>query len=184
MFFAKAGIACALLAVSMTATWADGNKPPSTGELYSYDKSSGVSDIGYENGATATAADQNGTKMLKVELPKDVDYPGIHFPAPSGGWDLSDYKGTQIDVTNNGPDPVDVNMRVDNEGDWKTNPWSADIISVAPGETKTLKIVFGEAFKKAAFKLDPAHVSAVHIFTSKLKNRGTILLGKPTAYKE
>ena len=184
MFFVVVGIASALWAGSMLTCRADGTKPPATGELYNYEGDAGIGALKPSEGATASVVDLAGTKMVKVDFTKVDDYPGVSFPVPTGGWDLSGFTGVQVTLNNPGADTLKVTMSVVNEGDWQAKPFSATIIAVAPGETKTLKVVFGQAFGQAGFKLDPAHVIAVKVFVQEMKHPFALLIGKPTVYEK
>ncbi len=42
-----------------------------------------------------------------------------------GAFDLSTFGHVQAEVTNTGAVPVAFNLRLDNDGDWKENPWNA-----------------------------------------------------------
>jgi len=176
------GIICAWLAVSMPVCQADGSKPPPNGDLYYFEGTLDLSGLKTEGGATVGITELNGARMIKVDFPMIEGYPGVSFPVPGNGWDLSGFTGTQIQVNNPGPDPITVAMRVDNAGDAQAKPWSAELVNLNPGETQTLKVVFGQAFKQPGFKLDPAHVVAIKVYVQGLKQPASILLGGPTVF--
>ena len=168
----------------MAVCRADGTKPPATGELFDLNGTAGLSEIKASEGVSTSVAELNGAGMIKIDFSKLEGYPGIDFPIPAGGWDLSGFTGVKIEVNNSGAVPVNVNLKVSNEGDWKLSPWSVDAITVNPGQAQTLKVVFGEAFHHPAFKLDPAHVVALRLFVLPPKGPASILVGAPTLFKE
>lgn len=182
--FLRPGLIFTLLAISITMARADGTKPPATGELFSGEGDASLATIMRDAGVTTSIAELNGAKMIKVDFTRVDGYPGIDFPTPAGGWDLRGFTGAQVQLNNPGSDPVTVNLKIANAGDWTIKPWSADVITLAPGETKTLKVKFGEAFRQPGFKLDPAHVTGIRIYVQGLKNPASVLVGKPAAIND
>jgi|GEM_PF-1582360 len=178
------GLAGLLWIFALSDSRADATKPPATGELYNFEGTLNLSELKLDKGVTAGVTDSNGVKMIKLDFAEFQGYPGVNFPIPAGGWDLSGYTGIQVDLKNPGPDEISVNMRVDNEGDWKLSPWSVDVIAVPPGGTKTLKVVFGQTYKSAGFKLDPAHITAIKVFPQGMSKPTTLLINKLMAFKD
>jgi len=60
-----------------------------------------------------TTVAANGAN-LEVRSDATAGYPDVNFMAPVGGWDLSDYGGISVDVTDSGTTPVIANLRLDN----------------------------------------------------------------------
>jgi len=58
----------------------------------------------------------HGAAALRVEVSRGADTAGVTFPAPEGGWDLSEYDYVVIDVRNVGDRPARVQGRVENPG--------------------------------------------------------------------
>jgi hypothetical protein len=181
LFLAVAS-AASLWVLSTATCRADGNKPPASGELIDITGTADTLGVNPNAGATIKVVDQHGSKAVEVTCPTSDGFPGVDFPVPPGGWDLSGFTGVQVDLTNTSQVSVGVAMRVDNDGDWTTNPWSSDSIQLDPGETKTLKIVFGQSFGQPAFKLDPAHVTAIKIFVAKPTQAVTFQLSNLKVY--
>ena len=178
LFFTVAG-----LAVLATASRADSVKPPSSGDLFDV-TSSDLSGLSTQDGATASATDDGGSKKLKIDISGLKGYPGIGYPIPAGGWDLSGFTGVQIEVHNTSTENMNVNLKVANEGDWKVSPWSLDAINVAPGATQTLKVRFGITFNQPGFLLDPAHVTGLQLYVLPPKNPAAIIVGNPKVFKD
>jgi len=96
-------------------------------------------------------------------------YPGFAIaPAEGDAWDLSPWGHVQARLTNTGDATLSVNLRVDNAGPWQDNPWNTESVSIKPGETKVLKVIFGHHYGyKPGYKLDPSKVVRVLIFIDK-----------------
>ncbi len=106
------------------------------------------------------------TSGIAVAISPGKDgYPGIAFP---GAMDLSKYGHVEAQVVNTGPKPLNVALRVDNAGNWQDNPWNTESIFLQPGETGTVKTIFGYQYgQKKGFKLDPSKVVNLLVFTTK-----------------
>jgi|GEM_PF-878020 len=132
------------------------------------DKLSGV------NHADSSAVIENG--KIKVTFNAGANYPNIQFPIPSGGWNLSAFGGIEVTITNPNDRKVTVFMRADNPGHWKTEPWNTENLPVGPGETKTLRLTFGQQNGAPAFPLNPARISALQVFIVRPKTDTTLIL--------
>jgi beta-glucanase (GH16 family) len=109
--------------------------------------------------------------------PGDDGYPGVTLTPPAGAasWDLSACGHVAASVMNLGEKPVTVCLRVDDDGDWKANPWNAENLSLKAGETGTAKVIFGHSFgHKPAYKLKPAAVTKLLLFAGKVKDAPTV----------
>jgi len=73
---------------------------------------------------------------------KQVDWPNVFFTAPEGAWDWREYRGLAVDITNPGEDPVNVCMRVDNEGADGANHCNTARALIPAGKTGPLKAEF------------------------------------------
>ncbi len=113
----------------------------------------------------------NNTTGVDVTIqPGAAGYPGVVLK-PSGGspWDLSPYGDITATITNTGTKKAAISLRVDNNGDWQTSPWSTESFSFNPGETKTVKVVFGYSFGyKPSFPLKSNDIIQVLVFTGKV----------------
>lgn len=122
------------------------------------------------NGVEAKTFMNGQQNVLEVTCkPSDNGYPGVEFPADGGEWDLSAFSRVEAVITNLGDKPLGVTVRVDNPGDWKTNPWNGENTTIPAGKTATATVTFGYSWGKPAFKLDPAKVTKVMVFTGKPK---------------
>ena len=155
----------------------DTNKPPATGALQSFTSGEMHGDC------TISTLDKNGTLWFQAVFPEAGGNPGIEFPIPKGNWDLSGYQGTMIDVCNPGTTDLAVTLRVSNTGDWKLNPYSAQVINLEPGATKTLKVEFGKFFGGAGFALDPSKINGIRLFLNATKTTTVLQFINLKVYK-
>jgi beta-glucanase (GH16 family) len=118
--------------------------------------------------ATSTNAAAPG---LVVNLAAgDEGYPGLNIKPQGDAWDLSAFGHVEAKIVNTGEKAIGVNLRVDNAGDWKKNPWNTESTYLKPGETKTVNVIFGYQYgKKPGYKLDPSKVVNLLLFTGKVK---------------
>ena len=109
-----------------------------------------------------------GTVGLDVAIAAgEAGYPGIEFK-PTTPWDLSIYGHVAARITNTGSEKLGITLRLDNDGDWKTNPWNGESLWLKPGESGTVTVRFGYSWGKKGFALDPTKVSKLSLFTGKL----------------
>lgn len=110
------------------------------------------------------------TQGVSVTMePGPEGYPGVKF-TPKGYpvWNLSAFGHVEAKITNLTADKLSLTLRVDNTGDWKSNPWNAEKTSLKGNETKTVSVVFGYSFGgKPGFALKPAEISNIMIFADK-----------------
>ncbi len=121
----------------------------------------------------STAVIENG--KIKVTFAGGSNYPNIQFPVPKGGWNLDAFGGIEVTVTNSNDHKINVLLRVDNPGDWKTEPWNTEKNLVNAGETKTVKLTFGQQNGAPAFPLNSKRVSGIQMFLERPK-ADTILI--------
>lgn len=126
------------------------------------------------NCSESSAVLENG--KIKVTFQAGSNYPNIQFPVPAGGWNLSAFGGIEVTVTNPGERKVGAFLRADNPGNWKDEPWNTENTSVGPGETKTLRLTFGQQNGAPAFPLNPARIKAIQLFTVRPKADTVLLL--------
>jgi len=92
----------------------------------------------------------------------DADHPGFHvYPATGTGtfWDLSAYGHVEARITNTGTAGFSIVMHVSDEGEGYWTEKKLEFVNIKPGETKTLKVIFGyeKGFKTGA----PVHTAKV-----------------------
>ncbi|WOO40098.1 glycoside hydrolase family 16 protein [Rubellicoccus peritrichatus] len=109
-------------------------------------------------------------------------YPRISFPCPDQGWDLSAYRGIELEVTNLEKKPVRCGLRVDNPGDEAEHFWNTETRLLEPGKTVKIRSVFGQNNGRPAYRLDASRITAYQFFLISPKEAVAIRLGEPRAY--
>jgi hypothetical protein len=103
---------------------------------------------------TVDARDVNVTvakNVLQFASGHKEDWPGITLKAPQAKWDLSKFEFVTMNVKNAGAKEATVCCRVDNAGADGSKNCNTGSLSLAPGETGTLQVVFK---RKAGGTLD------------------------------
>lgn len=101
--------------------------------------------------------------------PGEEGYPGVEIK-PQGYlvWNLASYGHIAAKVTNLGTKDIYLSLRVDNDKDWKEQPFNAESVGIKPGETKEVSVIFGYSYgKKPGYALNPAEINKVLLFTGK-----------------
>lgn len=99
--------------------------------------------------------------------PGEDGYPGIAVE-PDTPWNLSTYGGVEARLVNTGDNPIRAHVRVDNDGDWRRQPWNSESASLAPGESQTIKVFFGYSHGRTpGYSLDPRAVARVLVFAER-----------------
>jgi len=162
------------------------NSPAISGELFDFTRP----ELGHLICKSALVKQATNSKSLQVDFGNDTAYPNIEFPCPKGGWNLSAFGGVQLEVSNIGTTSVKAGLRVDNPGNPADEPFNVEINSIAPGETKTLHVVFGKANGNPGYPLDSKHVTAIQFLAYKPTAPSTLLctnlkaIGSPAESKE
>jgi len=100
--------------------------------------------------------------------PGKEGYPGVNVRPPLNAWNLSVFGHVEARVTNTGAKPILIALRVDNDGDWKKNPWNTESVNLDPGATDTITTMFGYAYgHKRGFALKPDAIVNIMIFAVK-----------------
>jgi beta-glucanase (GH16 family) len=94
-------------------------------------------------------------------------YPGVAVKPEGKVWDLALTGHVEAGLVNSGATRLRVIMRIDNEGDWKVQPWSTNVIELEPGASGTLRVYYGYDWGKKAFALDPAKITQAFLFIDK-----------------
>lgn len=118
--------------------------------------------------------------MVTVQ-PSPSSYPGVLLRPQGGTWDLSAFGHVAAKLTNTGQTPVEVCLRLSNEGNRKDKPWSADKLALQPGESGTLKVYFGYSWGKAGYALNPEAISEALLYVSDGSVAQSFRIGKLVA---
>ena len=102
--------------------------------------------------------------------PGKAGYPGLHISPEGQAWDLSQFGHVEARIANPGEKAISLSLRVDNTGEWQAGPWNTESGYIKPGETGTVKVIFGFQYgRKPGYKLDSAKVVNLLLFTGKSK---------------
>lgn len=113
--------------------------------------------------------------------PGTSEWPGIVIRPEAAAWDLSAYGHVEARIVNTGSETLSLALRVDNEGDWTTNPWNSESAYPKPGESVTIRVRFGYSWGQPGFALDTARVSQVLVFLTKPTSEQSFRLESLTA---
>jgi beta-glucanase (GH16 family) len=126
----------------------------------------GVTPTGPE--ATATSVQNNGAPAWLVTIqPTTKSYPGIDIVPPGGKFDASKYGRVDARLVNTTSKKFRISLRLDNDGDWKLNPWNAEILTLLPGKPMTVSVYFGLSFGRPAFALNPEAITHIKVIAGK-----------------
>lgn len=107
--------------------------------------------------------------VVKIAAGKE-GYPGLHIKPPAASWDLSPFGHVEARIANTSDQTLQVGLRLDNDGDWRDDPWNAENITIKAGQTVTGRVIFGYHYGfQPGYKLDASKVVRVLIFTEKAK---------------
>jgi beta-glucanase (GH16 family) len=114
----------------------------------------------------AWSRDPAAPGLLVTIQPGKVRYPGIELkPERAAAWDLSAYGHVEARVVNTGSQNLRFSLRVDNEGDWRDNPWNTEEMTLGPGASGTVTVIFGHSFgRRPGFALKPAAVTGILMY--------------------
>ena len=93
-------------------------------------------------------------------------FPGIVI-APPAPWDLSAFGHVEARITNLGAAPVRLSLRVDDDGPWQSEPYSAEKISVKPGQSGTISTIFNYKWSKKDYALKSDRITKLIFFSGK-----------------
>lgn len=117
--------------------------------------------------AQVTPALEAGGLILTVSAGPE-GYPGVVIkPAGAAAWDLSAFGHLEATVTNLGTKKTSLVLQPECDGNWQDSPWSAESVWLNPGESKTVKVLFGYNYGKKSPKFQPAAVKQIRLFTGK-----------------
>jgi len=123
---------------------------------------------GVPAGSTVTV-DSKGISVNFTPWQKgDADHPGFNVvPATGTAWDLSAYGHVEAKITNTGTVGINIVMHVVPTGEGPWTERNMEAMQIKPGETKTLKVIFGfsKGFKPVAPPaFNPASVAEVYVY--------------------
>lgn len=115
-------------------------------------------------GETAFTIGDN-TVDVSVKAGGRSSSPGILI-TPRTPWDASGFGHVETTVTNTGTKPLRVNLRVDNDVPGQ-DAWNAEVVTIKPGQTKTLGVIMGYSYGGKGFDLRPEGITKAIVFIGK-----------------
>ncbi|MFV0416518.1 MAG: hypothetical protein ACK5NG_09155 [Chthoniobacterales bacterium] len=119
--------------------------------------------------AEATEVEDDGKKVIKAKFFPTEKWSTVRILPASGSWDLSEYSGLEIDITNDGDEVAKTGARADQAGkaSIKEQAWnSARVKTIAPGATETLSVIFGMDYGNPK-EIDTANIGSILLFLGK-----------------
>ncbi|MDA3875305.1 MAG: glycoside hydrolase family 16 protein [Kiritimatiellae bacterium] len=105
---------------------------------------------------------------LQVQVAPTEKSPSLYLAPETGSWDLSKYGHVEAQITNSSDRPLIFNLRVDNEGDWRQQPWNIERKRILPGKSEAIRVIFGYQFGfNKGYALDSSAVSKLVVFLDK-----------------
>ena len=151
------GIACQSVALSQT---------PAPGKSLIDGATAGL-EIKPSSGQVTYSTSAEGITVTIQPGPEG--YPGIAITQKDGKpFDLSKFGHAEAKLTNLGTKQSGISLRLDNDGDWKANPYNAENTYIKPGESGAVSVIFGYSYgKKKGFPLKSSAVSRILFFAGK-----------------
>lgn len=112
-------------------------------------------------------------KALQVIFKPNTRYPGVNFKPSGDVWNLADFDHILIRVTNTGESNARGSIRLDNPGNWKTNPWMTINTGIPAGTTKTIKVAL-DGFTTGGKKFEPSQLVSIVLFLNSPKVPATL----------
>jgi beta-glucanase (GH16 family) len=104
---------------------------------------------------------------VNIQPGKD-EYPGVNIKPDAAAWNLLGFGHVAARVANTGAQSITLSLRVDNAGNWQDNPWNTESITLMPGASGVVTVIFGRSYGyKSGYALNPAAVVNMVIFASK-----------------
>jgi beta-glucanase (GH16 family) len=111
-------------------------------------------------GDVTYTTDKNGVEFT-VKPNSKSSFPGVKITPPTP-WDASGFGHVEIKVTNEGIKNFRANLNVYNAGG--PNRTNANIITVKPGQTVTLRTIFNYSYDTGSYQLNTAAIESALVF--------------------
>lgn len=107
---------------------------------------------------------QNADSLRLEVTAEKTTWPGVGMLPENTYWDLSKYAGICYTIKNSGKTKFRAGVRVDNLGEKGYVENNSTIITIAPGETKNLKVVFGTSHGNIGKPINTKKITGAAIF--------------------
>src|SRR5687768_5357632 len=108
-------------------------------QLFGFQEESSLKNVTLQD-ASVSIVKRPGGAALRITTGEKQAWPGVALRAPEGHWDLSSFSHVTLTVRNAGPHKVAVSCRVDGPGADGTRNCVTDSVTLAPGQTDTLRV--------------------------------------------
>ena len=110
--------------------------------------------------AVARSRDAAAPGVTVTIQPGAEQWPGAAVKPDAGAaWNLAAYGHVEARIVNTGAKDIGVSLRIDNAGDWQTNPWNSETLYLKPGTSGTVRVIFGYSWGKPGYALKPSAVT-------------------------
>ena len=125
--------------------------------------------VSVSSGQVSVSSTEPNAPGLQVTIqPGKEEYPGIAVKPTGAPWNLSAFGHVEAQIVNTGQKPLFLALRVDDAGDWSTNPTNTESITLKPGESGVIKTIFGYSYGyKPSHALKSTAVVNLLLFTTK-----------------
>jgi len=139
--------------------------------------------VSVSSGQVSVASTLPASSGLQVTIrPGNEGYPGIAIKPAGAPWNLAAFGHVEAQIVNTGQKPLSLALRVDDAGDWSTNPTNTESITLNPGESGVLKTIFGYSYGyKPSHALKSSAVVNLLLFTTKTDSELSFRLTSLTA---
>ena len=154
-------------------------------------------DFAVFNYSSGQPAKRQSVPGLEVHF-SDAEWPNITFQAPAEGWDWTGFQGVSVRLFNPGDTPVDVSMRVDNNGadGWRNCNTSSG--AVAPHAHSDLQLRFNDGTPEPLWgmrgipempprgesdALDLSRITAFQVFLSRPQQENTLIIERAWLFR-
>lgn len=189
MFKSLAWIVAALLSLG-GAGWAQQDAGPDSVVLYDFSSPVEVDSVS-PIGAEVSAVEGGDKPGIRVAILGREGSPGIRLSTPAVDADLAAFDGIETEVTNLGSSRVSLHIRLDNPRNaFRENPedpvqpTSGSQLTLKPGETGMLRVVFGRAYGKPVPSFNPARITGILIFMPNPEENSVVQIGNLRTFKK
>ena len=116
-----------------------------------------------QNSADIRLIDDGAAKAVEFTCTEGAPWPGIALTPAAGVWDLSAAAGVEAVVANAGPAPLQVSVRVDEQG--SSTAWNSETASIQPGAAGTIRVRFGFSWGKPGPQVVASRIGRIQVFS-------------------
>lgn len=126
---------------------------------------------------------KSGTKALSFTTEEPGGYPGVALRPVNGKWDLSQFEGVSVDLTNADEDPVRVLVSANDPKNDGQSHTSVGSINLSPRQTRTFLLPFGFWHGRTDVAIDTNNIFEVVVFLQNPKGKRTVIVDNVKAIR-